>query len=139
MPEYLAPGVYVEETSFRAKSIEGVSTSTAGFVGPARYGPVNGIPELVTSFAEYERLYGTADPLEFETESESINQLALGVRAFFDNGGRRVYISRIYTESKTQEPPPIPSPLSEIEDFEDYPGHAWKLIDPTGPSDTLLL
>ena len=36
MPEYLAPGVYVEETSYRAKSIEGVSTSTAGFVGPTR-------------------------------------------------------------------------------------------------------
>ena len=33
MPEYLAPGVYVEETSFRSKSIEGVGTSTAGFVG----------------------------------------------------------------------------------------------------------
>ena len=39
MPEYLAPGVYVEETSFRAKSIEGVATSTAGFVGQARFGP----------------------------------------------------------------------------------------------------
>jgi len=33
MPEYLAPGVFVEEVSFRAKSIEGVSTTTTGFVG----------------------------------------------------------------------------------------------------------
>jgi len=40
MPEYLAPGVYVEETSFRAKSIEGVGTSTTAFVGPTRRGPV---------------------------------------------------------------------------------------------------
>ena len=39
MPEYLAPGVFVEEVSFRAKSIEGVSTTTTGFVGPTRYGP----------------------------------------------------------------------------------------------------
>ena len=31
MPEYLAPGVYVEEVSYRSKSIEGVSTSTNGF------------------------------------------------------------------------------------------------------------
>src|SRR5260221_148077 len=38
MPEYLSPGVYIEETSFRARSIEGGSTSTAGFVGPARFG-----------------------------------------------------------------------------------------------------
>jgi len=29
MPEYIAPGVYVEETSYRVKSIEGVNTSTA--------------------------------------------------------------------------------------------------------------
>jgi phage tail sheath protein FI len=33
MPEYLAPGVYVEEVSFRSKSIEGVATSTTGFAG----------------------------------------------------------------------------------------------------------
>jgi uncharacterized protein len=141
MPEYLAPGVYVEETSFRAKTIEGVSTSTAGFVGPARYGPVNGIPELVTSSAEYERAFGTADPLEFQGESGSINQLALGVRAFFDNGGRRVYISRIYAPSDRRDAPPIPSPPDEItaQDFASYRGHAWKLIDPPGPTDTLLL
>ena len=43
MPEYLAPGVYVEETSFRSKSIEGVSTSTAGFIGPARFGPIKAL------------------------------------------------------------------------------------------------
>ena len=47
MPEYLAPGVYVEETSFRAKSIEGVSTTTTGFIGPTRYGPIDVEPELV--------------------------------------------------------------------------------------------
>jgi hypothetical protein len=38
MPEYLAPGVYVEETSYRSKSIEGVSTSTGGFLGSIRRG-----------------------------------------------------------------------------------------------------
>lgn len=102
MPEYLAPGVYVEETSFRAKSIEGVSTSTAGFVGPARYGPVDGPPTLVTSFAEFERLFGGLDRLEFEDAgggggtTRAHNYLAQGVFNFFDNGGSRVYVSRIY-------------------------------------------
>ena len=53
MPEYLAPAVYVEETSFRSKSIEGVGTSTAAFVGLAARGPVssgiNGVtPPLLT-------------------------------------------------------------------------------------------
>ena len=58
MPEYLAPGVYIEETSYRAKSIEGVSTSTAGFVGPTRSGPSVGKPEVLTSFADFQRTYG---------------------------------------------------------------------------------
>ena len=35
MPEYLAPGVYIEEIEIGAKPIEGVSTSTAGFLGIA--------------------------------------------------------------------------------------------------------
>ena len=63
MPEYLAPGVYIEETSFRSKSIEGVSTSTTAFVGPARSGPVGGTPELLTSVADFERIYGGAGAL----------------------------------------------------------------------------
>ena len=58
MPEYLAPGVFVEEVSFRAKSIEGVSTSTTAFAGPTRRGPLTGVPEVLTSFADFERLYG---------------------------------------------------------------------------------
>ena len=40
MPEYLTPGVYLEETSFRSRSIEGVPTSTFGMAGLTRYGPV---------------------------------------------------------------------------------------------------
>ena len=97
MPEYLAPGVYVEEVSFRSKSIEGVSTSTAGFVGPALFGPTSGPPVLVTSFAEFERIYGSLDQLKFEDQgAKSHNYLAHGVRAFFENNGQRVYIARIY-------------------------------------------
>jgi phage tail sheath protein FI len=49
MPDYLAPGVYVEEVSFRSHSIPGVSTSTAGFVGPTRFGPIGLRPEVITS------------------------------------------------------------------------------------------
>ena len=49
MPEYLAPGVFVEETSYRSKSIQGVGTSVAGFVGPTRKGPLRGTLEVLTS------------------------------------------------------------------------------------------
>ncbi len=102
MPEYLAPGVYVEETSFRPKTIEGVSTSTAGFVGPTRFGPTTGEPELITSFIEFERFYGGLDPLTFDADNGPETQpnfLAHGVRAFFEEGGRRLYVARVVDES----------------------------------------
>ncbi len=103
MPEYLAPGVFVEEVSFRSKSIEGVPTSTTGFVGLAHYGPVQYTggplatePMLVTSFIEFERIYGKLEPLLIGGE-DRLPFLAHAARAFFMNGGRRLYISRIYT------------------------------------------
>ena len=58
MAEYLSPGVYVEEYDSGATPMQGVSTSTAGFVGLAERGPVIGQPQLVTSFADYKRMYG---------------------------------------------------------------------------------
>lgn len=96
MPEYLAPGVYIEETSFRPKTIEGVSTSTAGFVGPTRFGPVSGEPELLTSYTEFERIYGGLDQLEFDNGAPVHNYMAHAARAFFNEGGKRLYVSRIY-------------------------------------------
>ncbi len=95
MPEYLAPGVYVEETSFRSKSIEGVSTTTTGFVGPARYGPIDLEPDIVTSLVEYERIYGDRGQLVFGGAA-SHNYLWQAVRAFFEEGGKRLYVGRIF-------------------------------------------
>ncbi|MCA9605980.1 MAG: phage tail sheath family protein [Myxococcales bacterium] len=97
MPEYLAPGVYVEETSYRAKSIEGVATSTAGFVGQCRFGPTRGKPLLVTSFEEFRRRFGGLEELVLGA-APRINYLAFAVAAFFENGGKRVYVSRVFEE-----------------------------------------
>jgi len=33
MPQYLSPGIYVEEVPSAVQPIAGVSTSTAGFIG----------------------------------------------------------------------------------------------------------
>ncbi len=108
MSEYLAPGVYVEEVSFRAKSIEGVPTSTTGFAGMARTGPVQypggpstTNPRLVTSLTEYERVFGGLEPLRHaadvdDTEEKRTGYLAQAVRAFFLNGGKRLYVSRVF-------------------------------------------
>jgi uncharacterized protein len=95
MPEYLAPGVYVEETSFRARSIEGVSTSTTAFVGLARRGPVNELSELLTSLGDYERIYGGLGSLTLGGAA-AVNYLGLAVAAYFNNGGSRLYVSRAF-------------------------------------------
>ncbi len=105
MAEYLHPGVYVQEVPSVVRPIEGVSTSTAAFVGIADKGPVPGTllptgrtayPGLVTSFTDYTRRYGG-----FRTDSF----LTYAVQAFFQNGGQRLYIIRV-------APPPPSSPPS---------------------------
>ena len=121
MPEYLAPGVFVEETSFRSKPIEGVGTTTAGFVGPTRTGPIIPLPDLLTSLADFERVYGGADRLRFRdaTGSEtggSDNVLWHAARAFFTEGGIRLHVTRIFRplpDSQGVEqsyPPPFNDP-----------------------------
>ncbi len=85
MPEYLTPGVYVEEFEIGAKPIEGVSTSTAGFLGETERGPT--YPQLVTSFPEYKRLFGG-----FFGDTK---YLPYAVDGFFGNGGKRAFIARI--------------------------------------------
>jgi phage tail sheath protein FI len=84
MPEYLTPGVYVEEFEIGARPIEGVSTSTAGFLGLAERGPYQ--PVLVTSLGQYMRIYGGYTPDSY---------LTYAVEGFFNNGGQRCYIGRI--------------------------------------------
>jgi phage tail sheath protein FI len=112
MPEFVAPGVYVEETPFRGKSIEGVSTTTTGFIGPCRYGPVIAPAEVITSLGEFERRYGGGAKLEF-TEAGGQpgaaepmdNFLWHGVRAFFNEGGKRLYIARVFRPLAGEYPP----------------------------------
>lgn len=98
MPEYLAPGVFVEETSFRAKSIEGVSTTTTGFIGPTRSGPVHLEPDIVTGLGEFEEIYGDGNPLAFGGASpeDLCNHMWQALRAFFSNGGKRAYVCRVF-------------------------------------------
>jgi phage tail sheath protein FI len=95
MPEYLAPGVFVEEVSYRAKSIEGVSTTTTGFVGPTRYGPIDLEPDIITSLVEFERIYGGRGRLVWNG-SEVDNYMWNAVRAFFEEGGKRLYVARVF-------------------------------------------
>lgn len=92
MAEYLSPGVYVEEYDNSPRSIEGVGTSIAGFVGLAKKGQTMGSPVLVTSFADFVRKY--ADALS-EYEYGEYRHLASSVEQFFMNGGTKCYIARV--------------------------------------------
>ncbi|HYH84243.1 MAG TPA: phage tail sheath C-terminal domain-containing protein [Pyrinomonadaceae bacterium] len=84
MPEYLSPGVYVEEISTGPVPIEGVSTSTAAMLGATERGPL--YPKLITSFLQFQRWYGSYIDQSF---------LAYAMQGFFDNGGQRCYVARI--------------------------------------------
>jgi phage tail sheath protein FI len=97
MPEYLAPGVYVEEVSYRSNAIEGVGTTTTGFVGPTRYGPLYDTPEILTSLSDFELAYGDGEQLEFDDIGQTDNYMWQAVRAFFTEGGSRLYVKRVYT------------------------------------------
>ena len=98
MPEYLAPGVYVEEVDTGAKPIEGVSTSTSGMVGVTEKGPVN-VPTLVTGAADYKRQFGWY--LDRRVFTGDTWYLPHAVKGFFDNGGKRLYVVRVLPDEAT--------------------------------------
>lgn len=85
MAEYVSPGVYIEEFEIGSKPIEGVSTSTAGFLGETERGPTT--PCLVTSWLAYQRIFGGL--------FGDGHYLPYAVQGFFENGGNRCFIGRI--------------------------------------------
>jgi uncharacterized protein len=95
MSEYLAPGVFVEEVSFQPSQIQPASTSVAAMIGPARFGPIRGVPQLLTSFSDYQNSFGDPGDLVFSDVGTITNYSAYAARAFFDNGGQQLYFGRI--------------------------------------------
>src|SRR4030095_6626266 len=93
MPEYLSPGVYVEEVDTGNKPIEGVATSTVGFIGVAERGPDD--PVLITSFGEYTRSFGGYVANRY---------LAHAVEGFFQNGGKRCFVNRVRSQDAAALP-----------------------------------
>ncbi len=94
-PEYLAPGVYVEELGpVRPAPIAAIPTSVAAFLGRTRRGPIDA-PALLGSFADFERLYGglaTDCPLSH------------AVQQFFENGGTQCYVARVVHRAANGSP-----------------------------------
>src|SRR4029453_1740923 len=78
-------GVYVQEIPSGVRTITGVSTSIAAFIGMTKRGRL-GVPTRVQSFADYERTFGT---------DTVVSEMTDQVRQFFLNGGQQAWITRI--------------------------------------------
>jgi phage tail sheath protein FI len=88
MPSSLTyPGVYIEEIPSGVRTITGVATSIAAFVGWAPKGPTDRA-ELLLSWSDFERKFGGLDKRSL---------LGYAVSHFFSNGGQRAYVVRLVT------------------------------------------
>jgi hypothetical protein len=90
MPVLTYPGVYIEEVPSGVRTITGVATSIALFIGWAARGPTDRAVRLA-SFADFVRVYGSGDP----TGLDSRALLGYAVRHFYSNGGADAYVLRI--------------------------------------------
>ncbi len=115
MPEYLSPGVYIEEQDTGPEPIEGVSTSVTGFIGVTQMGPLDANPPvLVTSVPEYQRIFGTYFTPSFYSgaaAADTYNLLPHAVAGFFNNGGQLLYVKRIGSKAS----PPLTAAVSNLE------------------------
>jgi len=98
--QYLSPGVYIQEVDSGTQPIEGVSTSTTGFVGMTVRGPVSGPPVPVTCFTDYQRSFGGFIP--DSPTFHDYRYLPYAVKGFFDNQGALAYIVRVPGQGATQ-------------------------------------
>jgi hypothetical protein len=85
MPNYLSPGVYVEEVPAASRPIEGVGTAVGAFVGLAARGPFN-TPTLVSNWSQFTSTFG---------DFVKGTYLAHAVYGYFMNGGGNCYVVRI--------------------------------------------
>ena len=91
MVEVVHPGVFVDELSGGPRPIEGVSTSTAAFIGGVGRATVS--PSVVKSLSEFVREFA---------EEPADGTLRLAVRQFFENGGTRAVIVQPAGESSAR-------------------------------------
>lgn len=106
MPEYLSPGVYVEEVDTGPKPIEGVGTATAVFIGFTEKAQVTdrienelvtrdvlNRPQLITNWTQYLSTFGGFADGAYLPQS---------VYGYFQNGGNRCYVISVKTLPKAK-------------------------------------
>ncbi|MBN1699166.1 MAG: phage tail sheath family protein [Spirochaetales bacterium] len=106
MPQYLTPGVYVEEVESGSKPIEAGATNIVGFLGVAEKGPVNE-PTMITNWSHYVRTFGGLN---------SNGWLAHGVYLFFQNGGTKCYINNLKKVKDTKPSTPAAAEAKDVKE-----------------------
>lgn len=94
MPEYLSPGVYIQEVNSGTRPIEGVGTAMAAFVGLAPAGPANK-PVLVTNWQQFVETFGAVEEGGARNPHLPGAYLSHAVYGYFLNGGGRCYVARV--------------------------------------------
>jgi uncharacterized protein len=87
--QFTYPGVYVEERKSGVRTITGVSTSVALFVGMADRGPA-GVPTPVRTTAQFESIFG---------DNTAYGEMVHQVRQFFLNGGTNAVVMRVVDQN----------------------------------------
>ena len=141
MPQYMSPGVYVEEVPSGTAPIAGVGTSTAGFIGlvpddaamPTRpdgaayeLAPA-GAPRLVTNFTEFTHAFG-----EVSGRVDAGSALGHAVRGFFLNGGTRAWVVRVNSLAPADARDPIDDALAALETVDEIALVAAPIKPPPG-------
>ena len=109
MPEYLSPGVYIQEIDSGPRPIEGVGTAMAAFVGFAPSGPANR-PCLVTNWSQYVETFGRLEDGGRRNPHMPGAYLSHAVYGYFLNGGGRCYVTRVTPDSKDDSTPTLQIP-----------------------------
>ncbi|HET8718340.1 MAG TPA: phage tail sheath subtilisin-like domain-containing protein [Nocardioidaceae bacterium] len=111
MPTYTAPGVYVEEVPSSQKVLSAAPTAVAAFVGFTERAPQDDpndpqglAPRLVTSWSDFEKLYGGFAPGCV---------LPLSVYGYFANGGSIAYICRVPNSEPSGAPARLELPAAD--------------------------
>lgn len=111
------PGVYIEELPSGVRTITGVATSIAAFVGRAKRGPVDQAT-VINGFPDYERIFGGLD---------LNSKMSFAVQDFFRNGGGQAVIVRLFHSQEDTSPPPLDKATISADTLDleaAYPG-AW--------------
>jgi phage tail sheath protein FI len=75
MPEYLAPGLFVEEIDSGSKPIEGVGTNTTAFIGYSKSGEFN-TPTFISNWTQFVNTFGEDENTILKTLADSLGKPA---------------------------------------------------------------